>query len=613
MKSSAIIFLISLLSAGLLHAQSTEEWVQRFTSDSTRDENVNDMFVDAQGNVYVTGSQKWRFSGPNEVEAVTVKYNSQGVQQWIQNYQATGNNGAFGRAIHVDASGNVYITGETSIIPSSLTRALIVKYSPSGTQLWSYVFSMANPYHSGFDIITDATGNVYVTGEYFTGVHNNIFLVKFGPTGNLINQTFYDAGSEGARKIALDGNGKIIVAGYSNVSNFQHFVAVKYEQNLDFVWASRWTDSTAVTMNDMVVDINSNIILTGNAGQYYATVKFSSSGSFLWRKIYVPPSNYGISRAIASDNLGNIFVTGESGTPGLPPTFKITTVKYNSNGDQQWVRSYDSTAIQGYNGYDIALDAASNVYVTGKTLQPTNIKTIKYNAAGAFQWEKTYDGPANSSDVGVSIGVDANGNVYSTGTSLGTTTGYDIATIKYTQSPVMKLNLTLLMQGFYNSTTNKMRTDTARVYVRNANSPYALIDSSKSVLDSLGKANFLFFHSTNNVSYFLVARHRNSIETWSASGHSFNNDSMVYNFTSSSSQAYGNNEILKGSKYCIYSGDVNQDATVDLTDNQLIDNDYYDFASGYLSTDINGDLIVDIDDAAIADNNAYNFVSRVRP
>ena len=68
-----------------------------------------------------------------------------------------------------------------------------------------------------------------------------------------------------------------------------------------------------------------------------------------------------------------------------------------------------------------------------------------------------------------------------------------------------------------------------------------------------------------------------------------------------------------GISYCIYSGDVNQDGTVDGTDLQLIDNDSYAFVSGYVPTDVNGDDFVDGTDASIAGNNANNFVSVIRP
>jgi hypothetical protein len=62
-----------------------------------------------------------------------------------------------------------------------------------------------------------------------------------------------------------------------------------------------------------------------------------------------------------------------------------------------------------------------------------------------------------------------------------------------------------------------------------------------------------------------------------------------------------------------FTGDVNQDGTVDGSDAGLIDNDAFGFVSGYVSTDLNYDDIVDATDASLADNNAYNFVGVVRP
>ena len=88
---------------------------------------------------------------------------------------------------------------------------------------------------------------------------------------------------------------------------------------------------------------------------------------------------------------------------------------------------------------------------------------------------------------------------------------------------------------------------------------------------------------------------------------------MDYDFTISQSQVYGDNQKLISGYWCIYSGDVNNDGTVDLGDLGMIDNDSYNFTSGYVNTDVNGDGFVDLDDLAIADNNGLNFVSVVKP
>ncbi len=439
MKTFIKVLLLTLIASASLFSQVSQEWVQRFTSDSTRNEGVNDMFVDAQGNVYVTGSQR-QTNANVDIQAVTVKYNSQGVQQWIQNYISPTNTGAFGRAIHVDAGGNVYVTGESNIYSGGANKMLVIKYSPTGTQLWSYLFSYSSGYNGGYDIVTDLTGNVYVAGEYNVNVTflNNISVVKFNPNGALIGQTFYHFDSEGGRKIALDGAGKIIVGGYCNINqpDSNRFIVLKYEQNLDFVWGTRCgskgTGSPASPF-DMVIDINSNAIITGINNNDFATFKINSDGSLAWNKFYNFASD--IPKSVVTDNSGNVYVTGETGAAGFPLSYRMTTIKYNSNGDEQWVNNYNGgNNPDGYRGYDIAIDNSANVYVTGAKNNTADIVTAKYSTTGTLQWVMSYNGPSNSADNPVSVGVDATGNTYTTGTSYDNITLYDIAIIKY--SPV---------------------------------------------------------------------------------------------------------------------------------------------------------------------------------
>ena len=315
MKTFLVIILQLLVVSA--YCQVDQQWVQRFTSDSVRNDGVNDMYVDAGGNVYVTGYQKQTGINNNVMEAVTVKYNSQGVQQWIQNFHAPLNNGAFGRAIYVDAGGNVYVTGENAIVSGGGNEMLVIKYSPGGTQLWAktYHYTGNMAYTGGFDIVTDASGNVFVCGEYYTGATflNNLLIVKFdGATGQVIGQTFFNAGSEGARKIGLDGNGKVIVAGYADVQDTVRYIVLKYEPELSLnlpVWFTYYTpsmNSSNTSMNDMVIDNNSNIILAGNDHLDFGTVKLDNDGSILWAKTYNSPMGWDVCRSVVCDDLGNV-------------------------------------------------------------------------------------------------------------------------------------------------------------------------------------------------------------------------------------------------------------------------------------------------------------------
>jgi len=179
--------------------------------------------------------------------------------------------------------------------------------------------------------------------------------------------------------------------------------------------------------------------------------------------------------------------------------------------------------------------------------------------------------------------------------------------------PVKTLHLTELIEGFFNSGTGLMVSDTVRVYLRNAASPYSVIDSALAVISTLGKGNFSFSNASNAVPYFIVAKHRNSIETWSSTGQSFAGDSLSYDFTTAASKAYGNNLKLIGTKYCNFSGDVNQDGFTDLSDITLIYNDAAAFITGYKVTDVTGDNLTDLTDIVLTYNNSSAFVSIQRP
>ncbi|MDQ3019266.1 MAG: FG-GAP-like repeat-containing protein [Bacteroidota bacterium] len=184
-------------------------------------------------------------------------------------------------------------------------------------------------------------------------------------------------------------------------------------------------------------------------------------------------------------------------------------------------------------------------------------------------------------------------------------------------SETITLNLTLFIEGFYNSATNLQVSDTIKVYLRNAIPPFNKVDSVKAVISSNGSATLHFGNATTGT-YYIVVTHRNSIETWSESGGEVLTlgASVNYDMSNIITQAFGSNLMQVDAtpvRFAIYSGDVNQDGSVDLSDLGLIDNDVYNFNSGYVAADVNGDGFVDISDLEITDNNAINFIVIQRP
>lgn len=176
-----------------------------------------------------------------------------------------------------------------------------------------------------------------------------------------------------------------------------------------------------------------------------------------------------------------------------------------------------------------------------------------------------------------------------------------------------KLNLTAVVEGLFNEKTNITFKDTIRVYLRNSVSPYTAIDSSVAYSDSLGKCNFIFNNAENVSEYFIVVNQRNSIETWSSSATSFHVNCLNYDFTFDSTSAYGSNLIKKGTKFCIFSGDINKDGVVDATDSGITDNAAAVFLTGYTATDLNGDEITDASDLSIVENNSFKFITAIHP
>jgi hypothetical protein len=118
-----------------------------------------------------------------------------------------------------------------------------------------------------------------------------------------------------------------------------------------------------------------------------------------------------------------------------------------------------------------------------------------------------------------------------------------------------------------------------------------------------------------NGSYYLTIKHRNSIETTSASPVSFAGGTINYDFSTAATQAYGNNLKLMGTVYAIYGADPNQDGIVDGSDMLLIDNaSQVPILHGYFPQDLNGDGTVDGTDMLMIDNNSQSpIVTSVKP
>jgi hypothetical protein len=187
------------------------------------------------------------------------------------------------------------------------------------------------------------------------------------------------------------------------------------------------------------------------------------------------------------------------------------------------------------------------------------------------------------------------------------------------------LNLTVLLEGLFNgSTMNKVQdatgdkfsgtvADQITVELHNSASPYTLAGGPYTIDVNTDGTASVTIPGLLSSSYYIVVKHRNSLETWNGVPLSFSGATVSYNFSTSATQAYGNNLKLVSGKYVLYSGDVNQDGVINTADISIVDASASAFATGYIPADINGDGIVDASDLISLDNNAAVFIVRITP
>ncbi|HTK81839.1 MAG TPA: T9SS type A sorting domain-containing protein [Bacteroidota bacterium] len=175
-------------------------WKVAYAGSGTVTDEPNGLYVDASGNVYVTGS-----SGSN---AVTIKYNSSGAQQWASTYT----NG-LGNDVRV-FNNAVYMTG-TTLSSGNPQYALTVKYDASGTQSWAktYTGGCSCTYTVGYKIRIDTTGNaIYVGGGY-----EDMVFLKYDSSGTAVWNTTYNGPSQSVDQVydmVADKSGNLVTAGY---------------------------------------------------------------------------------------------------------------------------------------------------------------------------------------------------------------------------------------------------------------------------------------------------------------------------------------------------------------------------------------------------------------
>lgn len=190
-----------------------------------------------------------------------------------------------------------------------------------------------------------------------------------------------------------------------------------------------------------------------------------------------------------------------------------------------------------------------------------------------------------------------------------------------------KLNLGLYLQGYYagnglmtpalfnqGETNDEETVDSIQVELHESTSPFNVVASTSCLLYSNGNAVAKFPPLAG--SYYLVLKHRNSIDTWSALPLSVAPCTACpyQEWKDQFASVYGNNliEVSQGI-FAIYTGDLNRDENIDLLDAPILENDINNFTYGYFPTDLNGDGNVDLLDSPVLETNINNFIFSNHP
>ncbi len=435
------VFYIFLVYSPFAFAEQPplQQWVRSFDGAGNLDDIARAVTTDTAGNVYVLGKS----FGVVNYDFVTIKYDSAGNQVWLARYDDPSHNLDDPAAIAVDNSGNVYVTGTRSGAGVNPQQYTTVKYSPDGNQLWVSYYTSGKTINNPRAIAVDASGNVYVTGVSYTSTTSYDYAtVKYNSSGNELWVARYtglnSTSSDTAEAVAVDSSGNVYVTGNSGASSKYDYATIKYNSSGVQQWVARYNgDANAIdAASAIAVDSSGNVYVGGRStgigtGYDFATVKYNSSGVQQWVARYNGPSDgYDCIHKLVLDSSNNVYVTGDSNGTGTSLDF--ATVKYNNSGVQQWVARYNGTGNGSDSASSIVLDGSGNIYVTGRSTGDGSVDyaTIKYNSAGTQIWVSSYDGPANGLDAAYSISLRGS-YLYITGESIGIHTYQDFATIKY--------------------------------------------------------------------------------------------------------------------------------------------------------------------------------------
>jgi hypothetical protein len=240
--------------------------------------------------------------------------------------------------------------------------------------------------------------------------------------------------SADANASVLDSSGNIYITGSAGSSSFSAYCTVKYSNIGVLQWSQLYKGSNygGRQTNDIAIDKFGNIYVTGRSNNpennwNWCTIKYDLNGNMQWVSNYDGPVHgYDEAQAIATDNTGNIYVLGRITLAGGGETYGL--VKYSNDGRELWARSYPITTSVIYK-QGIKIDDSCNVYITNDYGIAV---TAKYDSSGNRLWLARFSGWGETGSNSVTI--DSFHNVYIAGYTHRFPTGTHMFILKYNAS-----------------------------------------------------------------------------------------------------------------------------------------------------------------------------------
>ncbi|MEM6967689.1 MAG: SBBP repeat-containing protein, partial [Bacteroidota bacterium] len=297
---------------------ANELWHQYHDGDGGDDIPTDLSYESTEGKLYVTGTS---VQTNNEYDYLTLKVNpANGNIEWERTYEFAQLND-IAASIVTYGSGRIVVTGGSADSPTDWDIATVM-YNGSGVEI--HVNRIKNP-TPGFDqptgIVKDINGDFFITGNRSnTSGDYDIYTVKFDEALDIIWEKYFDgAGKEdNAYDIKIDTSGNLYVCGTTEKSNNgKDFLLIKYDNNGDQLWTQRRRADNhlnAAIAKKIALEPNGDVVVAGEIYQGLSTqtlvVKYDEQGKKLWETKPNTSDSFVADRYVTGvhTNDGNIYV-----------------------------------------------------------------------------------------------------------------------------------------------------------------------------------------------------------------------------------------------------------------------------------------------------------------